>query len=66
MQVAVVVVVVDRMMMKFDRNNFEYHRCLNVVENDINLFVEQMDNMLVDNMMSKLIFIDNKILVFFF
>ncbi len=56
-----VVVVVDRMMMKFDKNNFEYHKYLNVVENDdykqTYLFVEQVDNMLVDNMMSKLIII---------
>jgi hypothetical protein len=49
------------MMMKFDKNNFEYHKYLNVVENDdykqTYLFVEQVDNMLVDNMMSKLIII---------
>jgi hypothetical protein len=52
----VVVVAADRMMMKFDKNNFEFHKYLNVVEIDdyklTYLFVEQLDKILVDNMMS--------------
>jgi hypothetical protein len=52
----VVVAAADRMMMKFDKNNFEFHKYLNVVEIDdyklTYLFVEQLDKILVDNMMS--------------
>jgi hypothetical protein len=54
----VVVVAADRMMMKFDKNNFEFHKYLNVVEIDdyklTYLFVEQLDKILVDNMMSRI------------